>query len=446
MGHPHQDRALTRSAVLAQAWPIMLGQALVPLVGIVDAAVIGRTGDTAALAGVALGAAIISLVFWSFGFLRMGLSGLVAQAAGSGRGDEVDALLLRGIALGLGLGCIILVLQRPLAGLAFLLLPGAQQVGAPAHAFVSARFVGAPAALAVFAINGWLIGLGRTRAALALQIVMNAANLLIDVILVWRFGMGARGVGLGTASAEWIALFAGLVLAVRMGGAAPLALLRRQGWRAVADHRALARLFAVNRDLMIRTIALLALFTWLANAGARLGTTTLAANHILLQFVNVAAFVLDAFAFTAEERIGHAVGARSSERFRLALRLTSEFTLAGGLAMTLLTVLAGPLAIYAMTTDEQVRAAALALLPFAAAAPLLGGPSWLLDGVFIGATRGRALRDAALVSTAGYLLLDLALRPWGTVGLWTAFCGSYLLRAGTLAVRLPRLLREVAGG
>jgi multidrug resistance protein, MATE family len=442
----HAPRPLTRRAVVAQAWPIMIGQASVPLVGLVDTLVIGRMGDAAALAGVALGAAVIDMVFWSFGFLRMGISGLVAQASGAGDHDETDALLLRGLILALAFGVVLIVLARPIVALGTMMLPGGPggTVSVPARAFIAARFFGAPAALAGFAINGWLIGRRQTRLALVLQLAMNAVNIALDVTLVWHFGMGARGVGLGTALAEWIALGIGVALALGPGGARPLALVRRTGWAVLMARDRLARLVAVNRDVMIRTVALLILFTWFAYAGARMGAVTLAANHVLMQFVAIGAFVLDAFALTAEERVGHAVGARSPHGFDQALRLTGEFALAGGAVLAVVFLLGGPWLVAAIATDPDVRATAMIYLPYAALAPLLGAPSWLLDGVFIGATDGRALRNAALTSTLGYLACDYALRPVHDYGVWIALLLSYAFRAGTLAIRVPALRSRLA--
>ena len=437
-------RPLTRRSIFAQAWPIMLGQASIPLVGIVDATVIGRTGDAVALAGVALGATIISLVFWSFGFLRMGMTGLTAQAEGASDRREVEALLLRGLMIGGGIGLILLALQVPLTTLALTLLSGGEAVSDEASAYVGARFFGAPAALCTFAITGWLYGLGQTRAALVMQLVMNTANIALDLIFVWGFGMGALGVGIGTAGAEWIALAVGLVMTIRITGAGPFALWRRLGRAAVMEGAALRRLFDVNRDIMIRTIALLFMFTWFANAGARLGAESLAANHVLLQFINVAAFVLDAFAFTAEERVGAAVGTQSRERFLRAIRLTGEFSLLCGALLALLFWLGGEPVIRFITTDPQVRMVAGSFLPFAALVPLLGMPSWMLDGIFIGATRGRALRNAAVAATTLYIALDYALRPLENWGVWITFLASYLLRAGALALHLPSLLRSIA--
>ncbi|QZH76707.1 MAG: MATE family efflux transporter [Erythrobacter sp.] len=422
----------------------MLGQASVPLVGIVDTAVIGRTGDAVALAGVALGAVIANLVFWSFGFLRMGMTGLTAQANGAEDRSEVEALLLRALGIGMALGLLILALSVPLGQLAFALLSGSEAVTGEASGYLQGRFYGAPAALAVYAINGWLLGLGRTREALAIQIVMNMANVALDVWFVWGLDMGAYGVGLGTACAEWIALGLGLVVAGRVAGPNMLALARRTPRKLLLDRARLLQLFAVNRDIMIRTVALLILFTWFANAGARMGAETLAANHVLLQFVSVAAFILDAFAFTAEERVGQAWGAHDRQRFLRAIRLTGEFALASSIVFALAFWLVGGAVIDLLTTDPQVRQTARKFLPFAALVPLVGMPSWMLDGVFIGATQGRALRNAGVAATLLYIALDLALRSFGNWGVWIAITASYLLRAGGLALYFPGLLRQVS--
>jgi MATE family multidrug resistance protein len=439
----YRRHKLSRAQVFAQAWPIMLGQASVPLVGVVDTVVIGRTGNTAALAGVALGATVINLIFWSFGFLRMGMTGLTAQADGSGNRAEVNALLLRGLATGGAIGLVLLAFNMPLASIAFALLAGGKDVTAEASAYVAASFLGAPAALAVFAITGWLFGLGKSRAALVLQVVMNLANVALDVWFVWGMGMGARGVALGTAGAQWIALATGLVICSRIAGNNPLALAREAGRAHLLDRAALRNLFHVNRDLMIRTIALLLLFTWFTNAGARLGAVTLAAQQVLMQFVNVAAFVLDAFAFTAESRVGNAVGMRSRPQFLRAVRLTAEFALLFGALLALAYWLLGGIAIEGIATDPAVRRTAALFLPFAALVPLLGVPSWMLDGIFIGATRGAALRNAAVATTAIYVALDIALRPWGATGVWTALLAAYVLRALTLGTGFPALLRSL---
>jgi MATE family multidrug resistance protein len=429
--------------VFAQAWPIILGQALVPLVGVVDVAVIGRTGDAGALAGVALGAAVINLVFWTFGFLRMGVTGMTAQANGAGDGEGVSATLLRALVLGVGLGLLLLLLSPAIVPATLALLNAPPNAAGPAHSFTSARFFGAPGALGFYVINGWLIGLGRTRLALGCQIAMNGINIALDILFVGAFDMGALGVGIGTALAEWIALTAGL-LAVRQ-------VLGRGWWhRILHEHgstlfslRALRPVVAVNIDIMIRTLSLLLLFSWFARAGARLGAVPLAANHILMQLIGVTAYVLDGFAFTAEARVGAAVGAGSRSALLRAIRLTGEFSLLGGLAFCVLFALTGGGLINLITVDPAIRVQAMAMLPYCALIPLLGVPSWLLDGIFIGATRGRILRNAAILATSAYLATDYALRGFGEVGVWGALLASYVYRALSLGVCLPNVIRLV---
>ncbi|WP_095011783.1 MATE family efflux transporter [Tsuneonella mangrovi] len=432
---------LTRKSIFSQAWPIIVGQASVPLVGIVDTFVIGRTGDAVALAGVALGSVVVTFIFWAFGFLRMGITGLTAQAVGAEDQGETNALLVRGVATGLCVGLILTVLQWPLAAGAFALLAGSEQLTDAAHGYVTMRFFGAPAALAGFAVLGWLFGIGRTRAALTMQLVMNIANIGLDIAFVWGLGWGAKGVAAGTAIAEWIALGTGIAIALRIGGLGAFTALR--GDPQLFARAALRRLFAVNFDIMVRTLALLFLFAWFANGGARLGTIQLAANAVLNQFIAVAAYVLDGFAFTAEARVGAALARGSMREVLHAIRLTGEFSLAAGLAFAVVIFAVGSGLVALMTTNRDVQEVALTYLPFAALVPLLGVPAWLLDGVFIGATWSRAFRNAAIAATALYVVTDLALRPLGAAGLWTAMLVSYLYRAGALGIVLPARLRSI---
>ncbi len=431
--------SLTRGAIFAQAWPIMLAQATIPLVGVVDTAVIGRTGDATALAAVALGVAIVNFLVWAFGFLRMGITGLVAQARGGSKDGEVNALLARGVLLGGLLGLGLFALQWLIVPGALALMASGETLDREAAGFIHARLWGAPALLAVYSINGWLLGMRRTRSALVLQLVMNSVNMAANIALVWGADMGVRGIGYGTALAEWTALATGLWLT-------------RDVWRrpphrdTILDRAALARLFAVNRDLMIRTIALLTLFTWFTNAGARLGAEELAAQQVLMQFVSITAFVLDGFCFTAEERVGSAIGAHSRADFLRAVRLVGEWCLLAALAFTGLILLVGDPLVAMLTTNEGVRAAARPLLWFVAFVPLIGLASWLLDGVFIGATEGRALRNAAIFATAAYITTDLALRPLGATGVWLALLAGYAWRALALGFYWPRLLARLAPG
>src|SRR5690606_38482792 len=290
---------LTRAAVVRQAWPIILANAAVPAVGLVDTAVIGHYGSATELGALALGALLFNFVYWSFGFLRMGTTGFVAQAVGAGDEPEVRATLARGVLLSVGLGVALMLLQWPVTALYFGLMDGSDVVESVAGEYFRARIWGAPAALALFACSGLLIGLGRSRELLFVQLLLNGLNAGLDVWFAGALGMGARGIGLGTAIAEWLTCVVAIVVVLRVLRArhrGPTPFLQ---WARIADMDRVRQALAANGDILVRTLCLLLAFGWFANAGARFGDVTLAANHILLQLVSFSAFFLDGFAFVA---------------------------------------------------------------------------------------------------------------------------------------------------
>lgn len=426
---------LTRSRALALAWPIMLAQVAMATTGIVDTAVMGRYGTAVELAAVGLAAVVFNFLYWGFGFLRMATTGLTAQADGAGEGLEVRAILMRALMLGAGLG-VILVLSFPLTSrIALVLFQAEGAVEIEATGYFWARIWGAPAILMGYAISGWLIGTGRTRALLAMQIVLNGINAGLDYAFVAIWDWGATGIGAGTAIAEWVALGFGLII-VRKG--------LDPGPR-LFDRAKLLALLTANRDIMIRTLALLFTFAWFVNSGARQGTAALAGNQVLLQFIAVSAFVLDAFAFVAEKEAGAAYGARDRARLKRAMRVTSEIAFVCGAAFSLIFWLGGSAVIEAFILDPAAREAALAYLPWCAAVPLIGVAAWQLDGLFLGTTQGEAVRNAGVMAMLAYLASDLLLASsFANAGVWTAFLLSYVYRAGALALYWPRLMARMA--
>lgn len=409
----------------------MLAQVAMATTGIVDTAVMGRYGTAIELAAVGLAAVVFSFLYWGFGFLRMATTGLTAQADGAGEELEVRALLMRALMLGAGLGGLLVVTFPLTSQIALALFHAETAVESEAAAYFWARIWGAPATLMGYAISGWLIGTGRTRALLAMQIVLNGINAGLDYAFVAIWDWGAAGIGAGTAIAEWAALGFGLFL-VRSGFGANAGLF---------DRAKLMALFNANRDIMIRTLALLLSFAWFVNSGARQGTAALAGNQVLLQFIAVSAFVLDAFAFVAEKEAGAAYGARDRARLLRAMRVTSEIALAFGAAFSLLFWLGGGAVIEAFIRDPAARDAALAYLPWCAAVPVIGVAAWQMDGLFLGTTQGEAVRNAGVLGMLAYLATDLLLAPsFANAGVWTAFVLSYAYRAGALAVYWPRLM------
>ncbi len=405
------------------------------MTGVVDTAVMGRFGTAPDLAAVGIASVTFSFLYWAFGFLRMSTTALTAQAEGAGQADESRATLVRALGLAGGLGLLILVtfpLTRQVALAGF---SATATVESLAATYFDARIWGAPAALMGYAVTGWLLGRGHTRLLLAFQVVLNGLNAALDTVFVALLDWGPAGIGAGTALAEWSALAFGLLVVRRN-------LLRTA---PLLDRDKLVALFAANRDIMIRTLALLFCFAWFANAGAQVGTVALAGNQILLQFVAVSAFVLDSFAFVAEKEAGEAFGRRDPARVRRAARITSELAATASIGFALLFLFGGPGVIRTWVSDPQARDAALAFLPYCAGVPVLGVAAWQLDGLFLGTTQGRALRNAAVISTTLYVGSDLLLRPaLGNQGVWLAFLGMYLFRAGALLLYWPRLMASVA--
>lgn len=432
---------LTRAKVLGLALPIMAANMATPLVGLVDIAVIGRTGTTSDIAAVALGALIFNFIFWAFGFLRMGMTGLTAQADGRGDKAEVRASLWRGIITGLAIGCVLLAAQWPLRELAFTLFSAESGVEAAGRAYFDARIWSAPAALAGFALYGWLIGLGRTGMALALQAVLNVINAGLSILFVAGFGWGVAGVAWASTLALWLHLLPGIaivawILRSRIAASVPLVLILAPA--------AIRRLLGVNRDIFLRTLALLAGFAWFNEASLREGTEVMAGNAVLLQFISIIAYFLDAFAHVTETVTGKAAGKGDWKGLKRALRLTTEQAAGFAVMASLMLALAGETLIGLITTDPATRAAAVAYLPFCALVPVMGFASWQLDGLMIGTTRGPLMRNAMIAALLIYLALDFALRPaFGAEGLWLAFLGYYVARAGTLSLGLPGLKRDI---
>ena len=425
---PMSSTPISRSRVIRLAIPVMLAQAAIAATGVVDTAVMGLHGTKTDLAAVAVASVAFSFIYWGFGFLRMSTTGLVAQALGANEYGRARSVLQRSLAMGAVFGLALWALSPLLPSLMFPPFGVQAPVEHLANDYFSGRIWGAPALLMSYAITGWLLGTGRTGALLALQIVMNGVNGALDLYFVAELDWGPFGIGVGTAISEWVAVLFGVFL------------IRKECTieKGLLNAKELLALFSANRDILIRTLALLFSFAWFVRSGASLGTGALAGNEVLLQFVTVAAFVLDGFAFVAEKEIGEAFGAKDHARLRSA----TELALAVGLLISLTYFFVGPLIISAVILDPEAQSIALQYMPYCALIPLLGVPAWQLDGFFLGATQGAALRTAAVVSSLSYVLLDIVLRgQLANHGVWLAFLAMYLFRAGALASFLPSLLR-----
>ena len=429
------SRAITHGRVLRIAVPILLANVTVPLLGMVDTAVVGQLGRAAPIGAVGLGAIVLASVYWVFGFLRMGTSGMAAQAEGAGERTESTAILLRALIVGLAAGIVITALQVPLIHGALALSPGSGEVERLTRAYLGIRIWGAPATIAAYAVTGWLVALERTRAVLVLQLAINGVNVGLDLWFVLGLGWGVEGVATATLIAEWGGLALGLWLCRDAFGAAFQPAVNR-----LRDTVALRRMASVNGDIMIRSVLLQGSFTAFMFLGAGLGDVTLAANQVLLQLLIVAANGLDGFAFAAEALVGQAVGARSAAHLRRAAVLTSAWGVAAMAVLALAFGLGGPAIIDTMTTAPGVRAEARHYLPWLVAAPLVSVAAWMFDGIFIGATCTAQMRRTMILSVAVYAAAVAILLPtFGNHGLWL----SLMILNGVRGIAMARLWPQV---
>lgn len=429
---------LTHKRVLQIALPIVLSNATVPILGVVDTGVVGQLGQAAPIGAVGIGAIILTAFYWIFGFLRMGTAGLTAQATGADDQAEVAALLSRSLLIGFAAGAVMILGQIPLFWLAFKVSPASPEVETLARQYMAIRVWSAPATIGLYGIIGWLIAQERTRGVFAIQVVMNGMNIGLDILFVLHFDYGVAGVGWATFIAEWSGLALGLWYCRDA--------FRGTAWRdtpRVFDRMRLTRMAVVNTDILIRSVLLQAIFVSFLFWGADFGDVQLAANQILLQFLNVTAYALDGFAAAAESLVGQALGAKNASRLRRGAILTSGWGMAICAALALVFALAGPAIIDIMTTAPDVQTAARSYLPYMVAAPIVGVASWMFDGIFIGATRTRDMRNMMVISALAYFCAVIPLMwLFGNHGLWIGLLFSFIVRGITLGWKYPSLEAE----
>jgi multidrug resistance protein, MATE family len=427
---------VTTAQVFAIAGPAMVANLTTPLIGIVSTTAIGRLGDATLLGGVAMASVLFDCMFWLFAFLRMSTVAFTAQAIGAAETREVQAILVRGFVVAAVIGTCLIALQMPLAAVLLGAMGGSEGVSRAARTYFVIRIWSAPLALANYVVLGWLIGQARAKLALGVQIAINLINMTATVLLVLVLDTGIAG----AASAAVIAEATGLVLGVLV--ARHLA----QGGFSVSratlfDRTKQTHMLAVNRDIMIRTASLITAFLFFTAQSARSGDVTLAANAVLNNFLLISAFFLDGLANAAEQLCGRAYGARDKSAFAGAVRLVVIWGFGFALAVAVAFALSGPALIDMMTASPDVQRGARVYLWFVVLAPLLGVCAFSYDGVYIGATWARDMRNLMVLSLVIFLSAWFALRSFGNGGLWGALLIFYAARGGLQALRYPSLLK-----
>lgn len=431
---------ITHRRILKIALPVVLSNATVPILGAVDVGVVGQLGEAVPIGAVAMGAIILSTIYWIFGFLRMGTAGLVGQAAGAGDDAEVSAFLTRALLIA-GAGGLALILLQPLifAG-AFWLSPASPEVESLAREYLFIRIWTAPAAIAVYALTGWLVAMERTTGVFWVQLIMNGANILLDLWFVLGLGWGVQGVAIATVIAELMGAGVGIYLCRDA-----FQNVEWRNWLRVFDRAKLIRMGLLNVDILIRSALLMAIFTSFVFVGARFGDVTLAANEVLIQFTYITAYAMDGFAFAAEALIARAIGQKNPKRLRKSALMCSFWGMVTCVSMSIFFAFGGTWLISVMAKSTEVQTTAADYLPWMIAAPILGCASWMLDGIFIGATQGRDMRNMMILSAIIYVIAVITLIPtYGNHGLWAALVISFVARGITLGARYPALERSLA--
>ncbi|WP_462401415.1 MATE family efflux transporter [Pseudomonas sp. Marseille-QA0332] len=431
-----RDRA-THRKVWGLAAPMILSNVSVPLVALVDSTVIGHLPHAHQLGAVAVGATLFTFIVGLMGFLRMGSTGFAAQAAGRADGAALRQVLVQGLLLALFFASVIAILAAPFSRLALHLMQPSLALHQATETFFQTRLLGLPAALASYALVGWFLGMQNARAPLVILLVANLSNVVLNLWFVLGLDWGVLGSARASVIAEWSAALLGLALTRPALRAYP----GRMAWAALGRWSAWRPLLGVNRDIFLRSLALQLVFLLVALQGARLGEATVAANALLLNGLMLTAYALDGLAHAVEALCGHAIGAGDRQILRRSLVISGSWSLIVSTGFALLFLVAGHLFIDLQTDIAEVRAAAYPALPYLALLPLVAVWSYLLDGLFIGATRAREMRNAMLFSVLLALPLAWSLSGLGNHGLWLAFLGFMALRAVTLGWTGWRLQR-----
>lgn len=421
---PSKDKAAYLEA-WRLAWPLILSNITVPLLGIVDTAVVGHLPGPHFLGAVALGASTFSALYFTVVALRMGTTGLIAQAYGADDRLELQAGLLRTLAFALALAIFLILLTKPITNLATWIFSPTEKVKAGLDIYLRIRLLAAPAALANMVILGWLLGVQDAKSPLYLLALGNGLNMALDVIFVFVFGFEVAGVAWATVIAEYATLGLGAWFVWRRLGAWHPML----SWRRLLNWPELRRLLAVNGDIVLRSLTLQIAFVSLAALGSRQGELVLAVNTLLLNMLHLSAFALDGFAFAASTLVGRHAGAGDRSAMRAAVWAGLVWSFVFALVITIIFAITGPSLIRLITDIDMVRSEAQTYLVYAIAGPLIGALAFLFDGVFVGATRTAEMRNGMVAALAVFGLgIWLLMPPLGNHGLWLTYHAFMIAR------------------
>ena len=436
--NPTSNNKNPHRTIVAIAFPAILANSSAPLVGLVDTWAIGHLPDPAYLAAIGLGSVIFNFMLWAFGFLRMGTTGIIAQAKGRDDTELLVSGIWRSIALALGLGLVLLVLQDLILVLALRALAPPESVTALASEYFHIRIWATPAALLIYAISGVLFGLAKTRAVLVQQLVLNITNAVLNIIFVVGLGMGVAGVAWGTLIAQWFAAAIGVWLLVQVLGLPTLlAGLRNARTWLLSGFK---KLIVINGFIFIRTIFLMVALSLIMRIAGGMGEVEMAASHVVMQYMLLISLGLDGFAHATEALAGAAWGKGKAADFRHWVKLTGLWAIAASVVYAIGFWLGGNAVTAVLTDITEVRLSVETLMPLVIALPIIAVACYQFDGVYIAATAGAAMMVTMGIAFGVYLLvLGPMTARWGVSGLWGAVLIFMAIRGIAQAIWYPRL-------
>ena len=424
--------------ILQLAVPSIISNITVPLLGLVDVAIVGHIGDAAYIGAIAVGSMLFNVIYWLFGFLRMGTSGMTSQALGKRDLAEVLRLLVRSLSIGVGIGVLFFVLQKWLIGCGLWAMSPEADVVELARRYCYVCIWGAPAVLGLYGFTGWFIGMQNTRIPMMVSLTQNVVNIIASLLLVFVGGMTVEGVALGTVIAQWW----GFLMACLFYRICYRRLSKYDYRRHLFAAEPLKQFFSLNKDIFLRTLCLVAVNLFFTAAGSRESTIVLAVNTLLMTLFTIFSYFMDGFAYAAEALSGKYYGARNMGAFREVVRRTMGFGAVVAVGFTLLYIVGGENFLSLLTSDKQVIAASGEYFWWAVLIPLSGMSAFVFDGIFVGITQSKSMLCSTAVSSASFFGLFFGLHPFlGNHALWLAFILYLLLRGIVLLVIYRKKLR-----
>lgn len=404
--------------ILQLAIPSIVSNITVPLLGLIDVAIVGHLGSAAYIGAIAVGGMLFNIIYWLFGFLRMGTSGMTSQAFGQRDLKEVTRVLLRAVGVGLFIALCLLLLQYPIRKIAFLLIDATPEVRELATVYFNICVWGAPAVLGFYGFAGWFIGMQNSRFPMFIAITQNVVNIVASLSFVYLLDMKIEGVALGTLIAQYAGLFMASLLWLRYYGRLKIAFR----WREIIGKTAMKRFFQVNSDIFFRTLCLVAVTTFFTSTGARQGDVVLAVNTLLMQLFTLYSYIMDGFAYAGEAMTGRYIGARNNTGLQRMIRLLFRWGWGLSLSFTILYMIGGQDFLGLLTNDTTVINAAGSYYYWVLAIPLAGFAAFLWDGILIGATATRLMLYSMLVASGMFFLIYYIFYAlMGNHALWMAF-------------------------